>query len=109
MSVGGASVTGHLNHMKEHPCTTPTTTPGPTTRVRPSAQTDLVTHLVFVGGRLAESWSEDAAESKYAEFARSLAAERRRVEPPSPPVVPAHVQLLEWLDEQAAAEPPWSR
>jgi hypothetical protein len=61
--------------------------------IRP--QSDLVTHLVFVGGRLAESWSEEATESKYAEFARSLAAERRRLEPPSPPVVPAHVQLLE--------------
>jgi hypothetical protein len=67
--------------------------------VRP--QSDLVTHLVFVGGRLAESWSEEASESKYAEFARSLAAERRPVVPAPPPVVPAHVQLLEWLDEQA--------
>lgn len=67
--------------------------------VRP--QSDLVTHLVFVGGRLAESWSEAAAEGKYAEFARSLAAERRRVESLPPPVVPAHVLLLEWLDEQA--------
>lgn len=64
-------------------------------------QSDLVTHLVFVGGRLAESWSEEAAESKYAAFARSLVQERRRVEPRPVPVAPAHVLLLEWLDEQA--------
>jgi Domain of unknown function (DUF6398) len=63
-------------------------------------QSDLVTHLVFVGGRLAESWSEEAMDSKYADFARLLANERRRVEPPPTPVVPAHVLLLEWLDEQ---------
>lgn len=65
-------------------------------------QSDLVTHLVFVGGRLADSWSEEAADSRYAEFARSLAHERQRVvPPPPPPAPPAHVQLLEWLDEQA--------
>ncbi len=62
-------------------------------------QTDLVTHLVFVGGRLAETWSEQAYDSKYAEFARSLARERQRAE--HPPTPPAHVSLLEWLDEQA--------
>ncbi len=67
-------------------------------------QSDVVTHLVFVGGRLAESWSEEAGGSKYAEFARSLAQERRRVEPPPKPpepLEPAHVLLLAWLDEQA--------
>lgn len=65
-------------------------------------QSDLVTHLVFVGGRLADSWSEAARDGAYAEFARSLARERQRVvPPPPPPAPPAHVQLLEWLDEQA--------
>ena len=64
-------------------------------------QNDLVTHLVFVGGRLAESWSEEAAESKYADFARSLAAERHRLRTAPPaPEVPSHVRLLAWLDEQ---------
>jgi len=64
--------------------------------VRPKS--DLVTHLVFVGGRLAESWSEEAAESKYAEFARSLAAERRTQIVQPPPPRPRHLQVLEWLD-----------
>lgn len=64
-------------------------------------QNDCVTHLVFVGGRLADSWSEDAEDGRYAEFARSLARERQRVEPPLPPAPPVHVTLLEWLDEQA--------
>ena len=70
-------------------------------------QNDLVTHLVFVGGRLAESWSEEAEESKYAEFARSLAQERRRVDPhPQMPEVPSHVRLLAWLDEQVGGREP---
>ena len=73
----------------------------PTSYPPADPQNDLVHHLVFVGGRLAESWSEEAAESRYADFARSLVQERQRVEPPAPPEVPAHVQLLEWLDEQA--------
>lgn len=64
-------------------------------------QSDVVTHLVFVGGRLAETWSEQAADGPYAEFARSLALERQRVEPAPTPAVPVHVRLLEWLDEQA--------
>lgn len=65
-------------------------------------QNNLVTHLVFVGGRLAESWSEEADETRYAEFARLLARERHRAElaPPAPDV-PPHVRLLGWLDEQA--------
>lgn len=64
-------------------------------------QNDLVTHLVFVGGRLAESWSEEAADSKYADFARSLATERVRVQMMPPlPEPPSHVRLLAWLDEQ---------
>lgn len=61
-------------------------------------QDDLVTHLVFVGGCLADTWSEDASMSAYADFSRSLARSRRPVEPPAPP---AHLALLEWLDEQA--------
>lgn len=69
------------------------------------SHSDRVTHLVFVGGRLADSWSEDATEGKYAEFARALARERRQVEPP-PPAVPDHVQLLAWLDEQAGGRAP---
>lgn len=65
-------------------------------------QDDLVTHLVFVGGRLAESWSEEAHETRYADFARTLARERQRMEPAPPvPEVAPHVRLLGWLDEQA--------
>lgn len=65
-------------------------------------QNNLVTHLVFVGGRLAESWSEEADETRYADFARLLARERRQAElaPPAPDV-PPHVRLLSWLDEQS--------
>lgn len=81
------------------PSTDPPVHPFLSSPVRP--QSDLVTHLVFVGGRLAETWSEEAADSDYAEFARSLTHERRRVDPPPPPDVPAHVRLLAWLDEQA--------
>lgn len=62
-------------------------------------QNDRVTHLVFVGGRLADSWSEEATDSRYADFARSLARERQPVSPA--PVAPPHVTVLEWLDQQA--------
>lgn len=71
------------------------------TRTPLHAQDDLVTHLVFVGGRLADSWSEDARDGAYADFARSLAQERLRAASPPPPEVPAHVRILAWLDSQA--------
>lgn len=54
---------------------------------------DRVTHLVFVGGRLVDSWTEHAADSRWGAYVA------RPAPPPPPPAPPVHVQVLERLAE----------
>lgn len=61
--------------------------------------TDEVTHLVFVRGRLADSWTEPARGSAYECLSSEIESERRRaLPPPTPPRRPAHREVLEWLE-----------
>ncbi|NYG53973.1 hypothetical protein [Nocardioides perillae] len=58
----------------------------------------VVRHLVFLGGRLVETWSEPAEETRWASTARRLAVERdRRALPPPPPPPPLWAQVQTWL------------
>lgn len=52
---------------------------------------DRVTHLVFVGGRLVDSWTEDAADTRWRGYVERPAA------PPPPPIPPLHARVLDWL------------
>ncbi len=52
---------------------------------------DRVTHLVFVGGRLVDSWTEDAADTRWRDLVE------RPVQPPPPPDPPLHARVLDWL------------
>jgi hypothetical protein len=52
---------------------------------------DRVTHLVFLDGRLVDTWHEPAAGTEW----ESLAV--RPVPPPLPPPPPVHEQVLDWL------------
>jgi hypothetical protein len=61
---------------------------------------DEVTHLVFVHGRLADSWTEPARGSAYSCMALDIENERRPPRPVLPePQEPRHVTVLAWLDE----------
>src|SRR3954447_11906392 len=53
--------------------------------------TALVTHLVFVDGRLVESWQEPAAGTEWESHVRAPAP------PPAPPPPPVHEQVQSWL------------
>lgn len=61
----------------------------------------VVRHLVFLGGRLVETWSEPADETRWAATARRLAVERERRDlpplPPPPPLPPLWAQVQAWL------------
>jgi hypothetical protein len=70
----------------------------PRERVR---EADRLSHLVFVDGRLVDSWTEDVHESRYADVARAYDEERRPQVVQSPPPEPRHVQALRWLDTVA--------
>jgi hypothetical protein len=48
-------------------------------------------HLVFVGGRLVDTWSEDAAGTRWSRHVE------RPAPPPPPPTPPLHAQVLDWL------------
>lgn len=52
---------------------------------------DRVTHLVFVGGRLVDSWTEDAADTRWRGYVE------RPAPPPPPPPPPLHTRVLDWL------------
>ena len=54
-----------------------------------------LTQLVFLDGRLVDSWTSDVEGTRYHELAREYDAEKR---PPAPPAPPRHQQVLEWLD-----------
>lgn len=65
---------------------------------RPSIDLDeRVTHLVFVGGRLVDTWHESAAGTDWASYAPRPAPPPPAPPPPAPP--PHHVQVLDWLTE----------
>lgn len=51
-----------------------------------------VTHLVYVGGRLVDHWSEPAAGTRWAEHVE-------RPVPPRPPDPPTHEKVRSWLAE----------
>ncbi|KQW47100.1 hypothetical protein ASC77_18145 [Nocardioides sp. Root1257] len=55
--------------------------------------TPLVTHLVFVDGRLVESWQEPATGTEWGSHVRPPAP------PPAPPPPPLHEQVHTWLAE----------
>jgi hypothetical protein len=55
---------------------------------------DRVTHLVFVDGRLVDSWREPAIGNKWEAVARR---HDREALPPEPPPKPDHERVLEWL------------
>jgi hypothetical protein len=57
---------------------------------------DRVTHLVFVDGRLVESWREPADGTEWEAIAHR---HDRESLPPEPPPKPIHEQVLEWLAE----------
>jgi hypothetical protein len=59
------------------------------------SEPDRVTHLVFVDGRLAETWTEPVEGSRWEALTERWSAPRRPDPPPRPP---QHVQVLEWLD-----------
>jgi len=61
----------------------------------PGLVRDRLTHLVLVDGRLVDVWSEPVVGTTWERHARHFDAERR---PAPPPHVPAHQQLLVWLD-----------
>jgi hypothetical protein len=50
-----------------------------------------LTHLVYVGGRLVDTWHERAAETRWASYVERPAA------PPAPPPPAPHVRVLDWL------------
>lgn len=54
-------------------------------------------HVIYVDGRLVDSWVDSAMGSRWEEIAREHDRERRPVQPPAPPE-PTHVRLLRWLD-----------
>ncbi|MFC6340832.1 hypothetical protein ACFP8W_02490, partial [Nocardioides hankookensis] len=55
-------------------------------------RTPLVTHLVFVDGRLVESWQEPAVGTEWEPHVRPPAP------PPPPPPPPVHEQVHTWLE-----------
>lgn len=55
-----------------------------------------VVHLVFVGGRLVDSWQERASETRWAGYVERPVMP---APPPPPPPPPVHVQVLDWLAE----------
>ncbi len=55
---------------------------------------DRVTHLVFVDGRLVDTWREPAVGTEWEAVARQHDREAR---PPEPPPKPQHERVLEWL------------
>lgn len=61
-------------------------------------------HLVFLDGRLVDSWSEDPRGTSYAPLAAARDEERarllRQLAPQAPPK-PTHERTLEWLDAMA--------
>ncbi|WP_244931082.1 hypothetical protein [Nocardioides sp. W7] len=57
---------------------------------------DRVTHLVFVGGRLVDTWHERAANTEWAAYVDRPAPPPP---PPPPPAPPHDVQVLDWLAE----------
>lgn len=60
---------------------------------------DRLRHLVFLDGRLVDSWAEPVGGTAYARLAIDLDAERRRPAPTPPR--PAHERILAWLDNVA--------
>lgn len=52
-----------------------------------------LTHLVYVGGRLVDSWHERAAETRWASYVE------RPVAPPPPAEPPLHARVLDWLSD----------
>lgn len=55
-------------------------------------------HVVFLDGRLVDSWTESVDGSRYQEWADELDRwERRHVSTPAP-TPPVHDQVLDWLD-----------
>jgi len=56
-----------------------------------------VTHLVFVGGRLVDTWHERAGGTEWAAYVERPAPPPPAPPPPAPP--PHHVQVLDWLTE----------
>lgn len=55
---------------------------------------DRVTHLVFVDGRLVDTWHEPALGTPWEGVARR---HERASRPPEPPPKPEHERVLEWL------------
>lgn len=53
-----------------------------------------LTHLVFVGGRLVDSWRESAYGTEWARHVRPAATA-----PPPPQPVPLHRQVTTWLED----------
>ena len=62
-----------------------------------STDSDRLTHLVLVDGRLVEAWSESVAGTRWQHHAERFDRERRPASaaPPSPPL---HERVLTWLD-----------
>ena len=60
---------------------------------------DRLRHLVFLDGRLVDSWAEAVGGTAYARLALELDAEQHR--PVSEPPRPAHERILAWLDNIA--------
>jgi hypothetical protein len=57
--------------------------------------TELVTHLVFVDGRLVDHWTEPALGTRWQPYADRFARDRRPAPDPDPP---AYERALRWLD-----------
>lgn len=63
----------------------------PTPEPDPRDLAGRVTHVVYVGGRLVDTWHEPAAGTRWAPYVERPAA------PPAPP--PPHVRVLDWLSD----------
>jgi hypothetical protein len=59
---------------------------------------DRLHHLVFVDGRLVDSWTDCVRGSRWEEHARRFESEQRPVCRHIVPQRPAHDEVLEWLD-----------